>query len=120
MIGLGGFAGALARYGLSDLVHRAAGSGFPYGTLAVNVLGCALLGFSATLAEERVTLSPEVRALWFVGAFGAFTTFSTFGYETLQLAREGSFSAAAGNVLLSVVLGLGAVWAGGALARGLP
>ena len=117
LIGLGGFVGAIARYGLSDGVHRLLGVGFPYGTLVVNVLGCVLLGFGVTLAEQRLWITPELRALWFIGGFGAFTTFSTFSYETFQLLRAGSVFSAGLNVLSSVVVGLFAIWVGYTLAR---
>jgi len=90
---------------------------FPWGTLLVNVTGCFAIGFLAALADERGPLGPTGRLFWMVGVLGGFTTFSTFGYETFALAREGSHALALGNTLAQIVLGLGAVWAGVVLAR---
>jgi fluoride exporter len=111
-IALAGAFGAVARYGLSGLVQRFAGPRFPLGTLAVNVLGCFLLGLLATLSLERWSISPTTRTAVLIGFLGAFTTFSTFSYETLALMREGAVWRAALNVLLSVVVCLTACWAG--------
>jgi len=107
-----GALGALARYGLSGLVHRWAGPSFPWGTLVVNLLGCFLLGLLATLSVERWTLSATSRAAVLIGFLGAFTTFSTFSWETLQLLREGAVARALLNAAGSVLLGLVAAWAG--------
>ena len=107
-----GALGALARYGLSGLVHRWAGPSFPWGTLVVNLLGCFLLGLLATLSVERWTLSATSRAAVLIGFLGAFTTFSTFSWETLQLLLEGAVARALLNAAGSVLLGLVAAWAG--------
>ncbi len=118
-VGLGGFAGAILRYLVSGWAQGASGSAsFPYGTLAVNVLGCLVIGVLSYLADARGFLSAEARLLIMVGVLGAFTTFSTFGNETLNLLRDGEVLAASLNVTANVVLCLGAVWAGraGALA----
>ena len=118
-VGLGGFAGAILRYLVSGWAQNASGSaGFPYGTLAVNVLGCLAIGVLSWLADTRGLLSAESRLLIMVGVLGAFTTFSTFGNETLNLLRDGEVLAASLNVTANVVLCLAAVWAGraGALA----
>ena len=113
LVGCGGFVGAVLRYGVGGLVHRSGAlSGFPFGTLTVNVAGCALIGAAAAAAETRQLLSPEARLFLMVGVLGGFTTFSTFGYETLALARDGEAFRAAANVVTHVVLGLAAVWAG--------
>jgi len=118
LVGFGGFLGSIARYLAGGAVHRlAAGSAFPYGTLFVNVTGCLAIGFLAALSEARGVLSPEARVFLMVGVLGGYTTFSSFGYETLQLVRGGEMLAAAANVLIQVVVGLGAVWAGAATAR---
>ncbi len=83
IVGSGGFLGALARYGLSGLVQRQLPfASFPYGTLVVNLMGCALIGVLAGLAESRQMFGSEVRTFAFIGVLGGFTTFSTFGYET--------------------------------------
>ena len=116
MIGIGGFIGAVLRYLTSDLVQRLSGSGFPYGTLAVNALGCLVIGFLAVLAEERGIFTPEARALVFVGVLGAFTTFSTFSYETSNLLRSGQALPALLNIGVQIGLGLVAVWTGMQLA----
>lgn len=107
-----GALGALARYGLSGAAQRWFPTGFPGGTLVVNIVGCFLLGLLATLGLERLTISPTTRTAVLVGFLGAFTTFSTFGYETLALMREGDMARAGLNVALSVGLGIAACWAG--------
>jgi len=117
IVGAGGFLGAVARYGLSGLVHRLAGAGFPWGTLAVNVVGCLLIGGLMVWGEDRPMLSPTARLFLTVGLMGAFTTFSTFGYETLELLRDRQATLAGVNVAANVLLGLAAVWAGRALCR---
>lgn len=117
MVGSGGFLGALLRYGLSGLVQRAIPlTTFPLGTLAVNLLGCLLIGLLAGLAESRQLFRPEVRTFALIGLLGGFTTFSTFGFETFALLRSEEFLRAVINVGLHVVLGLALVWAGYALA----
>lgn len=118
LVGSGGFIGSSLRYLLGGLVHRVAREAmFPWGTMVVNVLGCLLIGLLAGLAEERGVLGSGARAFLLIGLLGGFTTFSSFGLETLQLLRDGQRVAAAANVIGQVVLGLGAVWAGVALAR---
>lgn len=118
LVGLGGFVGAVARYLVSGWVHRLMPfTGFPAGTLAVNVIGCAAIGFLGGVAEVRQVLTPEARSLVMIGMLGAFTTYSTFGYETLALVRDVELARAGANVGLHLVLGLGAVWLGGAAAR---
>ncbi len=116
-VGLGGFIGAIARYAMSGIVYRYWGTGFPYGTFAVNILGCFILGFFAMLSEERTVLHPLTRNLIAVGLLGSFTTFSTFSYETLMLVRDGSLLSAGVNIAASLLLGLLAVYAGIVLAR---
>ena len=115
-IAAAGALGAVARYGLAGLVHRWSDLRFPVGTLAVNVLGCFLLGLLASLSLERWSVGPTTRAALLVGLLGAFTTFSAFSYETLVLMREGTIWRAALNVGLSVLLCLLAAWAGVAAA----
>jgi CrcB protein len=111
LVGSGGFAGAIFRYALGGAVHRHFPMAtFPYGTLAVNLLGCALIGALAGLADSRQLFSPELRAFGFIGLLGGFTTFSTFGYETIAMARDGEYIRAFSNVGLHVVLGLILVW----------
>lgn len=105
VIAIGGGLGALARYGLSGLV-QGRGAAFPFGTLAVNAIGCFLIG---ALFER---LPPGARAFAVVGVLGGFTTFSAFGYETLELLRGGQTNLALLNVAVSVVAGVGAVMLG--------
>jgi fluoride exporter len=119
VVGAGGFLGASLRYVVGGLVHRWLPATFPYGTFLVNVSGCFLIGVLASLAEERM-ISPLARVFWMVGVLGGYTTFSTFGYETIALLRDGSHAAAWANVLGQVTLGLFAVWAGAAVGRALP
>ncbi len=102
---LSGALGTLARYSLSGLVYRVFGSRFPYGTLAVNLLGCLFLGFLAALAEVRLTLTPQARLFLMIGFCGAFTTFSTLIYETFNLIRDGQTVSAFLNLMVTVILG---------------
>jgi CrcB protein len=119
VVGAGGFLGASARYALGGLVYRLASPSFPWATLLVNVSGCFAIGLLAVLAGERGPVGPTGRLFWMVGVLGGFTTFSSFGYETLSLAREGSYTLAAASAVGQVVLGLTAVWAGAVVARGI-
>ena len=113
LVGCGGFLGSIGRYLLGGAVHRIVQSPvFPFGTLLVNVSGCLAIGFLGGLAEERGLLSPEARVFLLIGVLGGFTTFSSFGYETFQLLRDGEMLPALLNVLLQVGLGLVGVWAG--------
>ena len=115
-IGLGGFAGALARHGLASTANRLAPT-FPLGTLAVNVLGCFAIGVLAWFVDERQALPPTARLLLRVGFLGSFTTFSTFGWETFELLRDGRLGAALANAGANLALGLLAVAAGWSVAR---
>jgi len=110
--GAGGFVGAVLRYWLSGVVQRWSGGVFPFGTLAVNVLGCLLMGAVMGWVEYRQLFGPHTRILLTVGILGGLTTFSTFGYETFALLRDNEFYLAAGNVVLSVVVCTGAVMLG--------
>ena len=107
----GGAFGALARYLASGWVQSLTGDFFPWGTLAVNAVGCAALGFLMTWLESTVA-SPELRQLLTIGFLGSFTTFSTFSYETVAMLRDGEWWRAGGYLTGSVVIGLVAVWVG--------
>ena len=116
LIGVLGFVGTLARYGLQGLVQRASGGTFPYGTLTVNVLGCFAVGFLATWTLERAGASPLWRSALLIGFCGGFTTFSALAYESFELARTGDPLRALLNLAAHAALGLAAVWAGYAAA----
>lgn len=119
LIGLGGFAGAIARYALDGAVSARLAGGFPWGTLVVNVSGSFLLGLLFVLSAERAILPADVRGPVLVGFIGAYTTFSTYALESLALAQAGAMTLALANVLGSVALGLLAVSAGVLIGRAL-
>jgi CrcB protein len=119
-IAIAGAAGALARYGTAGLVHRWLGTAFPWGTLAVNLSGCFLLGLLLELTRQTGWVPPELRIFAGIGFLGAFTTFSTFGYETFRAFESGEWLAAALNVLANVLGGLLLVALGASLGRFLP
>jgi CrcB protein len=110
-IALGGALGAAARYALGTWIHTWAGHGFPWGTFAINALGSFALGLSVRYLEGIVA-APELRALMTVGILGAFTTFSTFTYETIVLLQEGAWPRAAAYALGSLAIGLLAIASG--------
>ena len=111
-IGIAGALGALARYGLDGVVSRRLPTSFPWGTFVVNISGALVLGFLITLMTEQLTTSPWLRSALTIGFLGAYTTFSTFAFETMRLAEDGAVLLAAVNVLASVGAGLLAVYAG--------
>lgn len=107
MVGLGGAAGSMLRYWLGGLVqHRLESTGFPVGTLAVNLLGCLAIGALSGAIESRHAFSPDLRLLLGAGVLGGFTTFSAFGNETIHLLRAGQSGLAAANVAANVILGV--------------
>lgn len=115
----GGAVGALMRFWVAGWVYGLLGRGFPWGTLVVNVSGSLVMGFLYVMLVERMNVAPEWRALLLVGFLGAFTTFSTFSLETLNLIEDGQLLRAMMNVLLSVVLCIAAAWVGMVLGRQL-
>ena len=118
LVGSGGFIGAAMRYLVGGWVHRLLDQPFfPYGTLVVNVLGCLTIGLLGGLSESRQLFPAETRLFIFVGILGGFTTFSSFGYETLNLLRDGEFTPAVMNMTLQLGLGLLAVWGGLVISR---
>jgi CrcB protein len=126
LVAFGGAAGALLRWivagGVDWLANRGAAgtevsSKFPWGILAANLLGCLLIGLLYGLAETRDWLTDAYRWLLFVGFLGSFTTFSTFGWNSFELMREGHLGLGLANIGASVVLGLLCVWAGYAIGK---
>lgn len=121
LVGIGGALGSMGRYALGGWVLRHAGpGGFPWGTFAVNVLGCLAIGAFVGLATRQAWLGEPWRLLLVTGFLGGFTTFSAFGLETVALLRRGDTAAAALYVLGSVLVGLLAVWLGMKGLEGLP
>ena len=118
-IAAGGSIGAVMRYLVSTGVYSYLGRGFPYGALVVNVLGSLLMGLLYELFLQRLAVSAELRAVLLVGFLGAFTTFSTFSIETINLIEQGYLLKAVGNILASVILCVLAAWLGLQLARQL-
>jgi fluoride exporter len=119
---IGGALGSALRYGLSTWIAEATRSTFPWGTLAVNVIGSFVIGFFTGLTgpDGPLLVSPVVRAFVTIGILGGFTTFSSFSLQTMLLVQDGQWLSAAGNVLFSVALCLVATGAGFALANILP
>jgi len=117
IVGLGGFIGSALRYLIGGWAQGLSKSlDFPYGTLTVNLIGCFVIGFLGELAEARGILASETRLLVFIGLLGGFTTFSSFGNDTLNLARSGQMFNALTNVAVNVIFGLLLVWLGRTLA----
>jgi CrcB protein len=112
-VGVGGFIGSTLRYVVAGWVQQLSKSlDFPYGTLAVNLIGCFVIGFLGELAEARGIFASETRLLIFIGLLGGFTTFSSFGNDTLNLVRSGQMLNALTNVAVNVLFGLLLVWLG--------
>jgi CrcB protein len=113
----GGAIGALMRFWISNSIYALYGRNFPYGTLFVNVMGSLLMGFLFVMLNERFNLDPVWRAALLIGLLGAFTTFSTFSIETLNLMTSGEVFKAAINIILSVVVCIFATWLGVLIGR---
>lgn len=119
-VALGGACGSALRYAISIFINERAGAGFPWGTLAVNVTGCALLGLLCGIADRGgLQMSPQLRLLLTVGFCGGFTTFSTFANEGVMLLSAGRLAAAAGYAAVSLTLGFTALFAAQRLAATL-
>jgi CrcB protein len=118
LVGSGGFIGSVLRYLVSGSVQTVSQSiAFPYGTLAVNVIGCLFIGFLSDLTESRSLFSTDTRSFLVIGLLGGFTTVSAFGNETMNLLRDGETALALTNIGAQVTLSLGAVWLGYTLAH---
>jgi CrcB protein len=109
----------MSRYAVALLAQRLLGGHFAFGTLLVNVLGCLLLGFLLEMDRHTDLVTHPVRLLLAVGFLGAFTTFSTFGYETMRYLQDGANHLALLNVLGNLFLGCGAIWLGWVVARSM-
>lgn len=118
-VGVAGFFGAIARYWLDGVVSRLAGGSFPWGTFVVNVSGCFLVGLLTTVLTERLISHPTLRIAITIGFVGAYTTFSTFAYESVRQLQDGALGFAVANVLGSIVVGIGAAWIGIAAGKAL-
>lgn len=113
LVGSGGFIGAVFRYGLSGMVQRTAPlSSVPWGTVAVNLLGCLLIGVVAGLIESRQWFSTEARLFILIGVLGGFTTFSALGFEAFELLRNAEYLRAFCYVAVQVFAGLALIWGG--------
>ncbi len=119
LIALAGALGTLARYGLSDIIQRVAGGNLPWGTIIVNIVGCFLFGMVWTLADERLVIGAETRLIVLGGFMGAFTTFSTFIFDTGGFVREAQWLLAGGNILLQTASGLAFLFIGLSAGRAL-
>ncbi|MFA5118175.1 MAG: fluoride efflux transporter CrcB [Candidatus Omnitrophota bacterium] len=102
---IGGSLGTVARYFISNATYQLFGSGFPYGTLTVNLLGCFIMGLLAALSDYKLLLGPSARLLLMIGFCGAFTTFSTLIFETNNLIKDGQDLRALANIMVSVIAG---------------
>ena len=116
-IAAGGSLGAIARYWVGSEVASRLGTKFPYGTFVINISACVIIGFSLTYLGKRAELNPAWRYLIPTGFVGAYSTFSTYEWETLSSVRTGAFSLAALYAIGSLLLGLLAAWAGAILAE---
>jgi CrcB protein len=119
LVGLGGFVGTLGRYWLSGVIARRYGETFPFGTLAVNALGCFLIGFLFHVFYDRALSSPTSRTVIFIGVLGGFTTFSSYGLQTFTLLRDGEVLLAFANIAASNLVCLVLVWLGYTLAKAI-
>ena len=117
LIAFGGALGSMARYWVGTAVANRMGTKFPYGTFVINITACVIIGFSLTVLAKRADLNPAWRFLVPVGFIGAYSTFSTYEWETLSTIRTGAFLLAALYAFSSLILGLAAVWAGSVVAE---
>jgi len=116
-IAMGGAAGSIARYWVGSTISGRMGSKFPYGTFVINVTACVIIGFSLTYLGRRIELNPAWRFLIPIGFVGAYSTFSTYEWETFSSIRSGAFLIATAYAVGSLLLGLLAIWGGSLLAE---
>jgi len=119
LIAIGGALGSIARYWVGSTIAGRMGIRFPYGTLIVNLTACIIIGFSLTYMSRRADMNPALRYLIPIGFIGAYSTFSTYEWETLTTLRSGAFLLAAIYAGGSLILGLIAVWGGSWLAEAI-
>ena len=117
LIAVGGALGSIARYWVGSAIANRMGTKFPYGTFVINVTACVIIGFSLSFMARRANLNPGWRFLIPIGFIGAYSTFSTYEWETLSTIRSGAFAIAALYAVGSLILGLAAVWGGSLLAE---
>jgi CrcB protein len=117
LIAIGGSLGSIARYWVGSTIAGRLGTKFPYGTFVINVSACIVIGFALTFLGKRADLNPAWRFLIPVGFVGAYSTFSTYEWETLSTLRTGAFALAALYAFISLFLGLAAAWCGSMLAE---
>lgn len=117
LIAAGGALGSIARYWVGSTIAGRMGSKFPYGTFVINLTACVIIGFSLTYLGKHIELSPAWRFLIPIGFIGAYSTFSTYEWETLSTLRSGAFALAALYAVGSLIAGLAAVWCGAMLAE---
>jgi CrcB protein len=117
LLAVTGAVGTLARYWVGGVVQRLCGESFPWGTLVINVTGCLLFGIVWMLAESRQLIGPQTRVVALTGFMGAYTTFSTFAFETTQMLVDSEWFRALGNLALQNILGLAAILLGFAIGR---
>lgn len=106
IVGTGGFLGSVARYIIINCVSKLSNDSFPFGTFLVNISGCFLLGFFISLTAKKITVGPNIKLLFTAGFMGAYTTFSTFSYDTSVLIKSGDFLLATINATASVLIGI--------------
>jgi len=119
IIGLGGFLGAVARYIVALWIGQKWGRIFPLGTFVVNISGCFFISLLMSLFTEKFMVSPQLRLFLVIGFLGAYTTFSTFEYETGNLVKDGEWFIALANVILSVIAGFAALKLGEFIAKSI-
>jgi CrcB protein len=117
LIAFGGALGSIARYWVGSTIANRVGTKFPYGTFVINMSACVIIGFSLSFFSRRAGLNASWRFLVPIGLVGAFSTFSTYEWETLSTIRSGAFILAAFYALGSLILGLAAVWGGSVIAE---